>query len=71
MGSGGGCFTVDFSAPSHMPIGPKGIARILRKPADCNLRQGARPLKGTYKGDFFTYIFGNFGLILRFLVGIT
>ena len=23
--------------------------------ADCSLRQGARPLKGTYKGDSFTY----------------
>ena len=23
--------------------------------ADCSLRQGARPLKGTYKGDLFGY----------------
>ena len=27
---------------------------------DCNLRQGARHLKGTYKGDFFTYFFFRF-----------
>ena len=32
-------------------------------PSDCSLRQGARPLKGTYKGDLFTYFFGFFGSI--------
>ena len=31
--------------------------------SDCNLRQGARHLKGTYKGDFFTYYFIFFGPI--------
>ena len=31
--------------------------------ADCNLRQGARHLKGTYKGNCFTYFFGFFGPI--------
>ena len=29
--------------------------------ADCSLRQGARPLKGTYKGKFSTYFWGFFG----------
>ena len=28
---------------------------------DCNLRQGARHLKGTYKGEFFTYALNFFG----------
>ena len=27
---------------------------------DCNLRQGARHLKGTYKGEMFTYFFKAF-----------
>ena len=31
--------------------------------SDCNLRQGARHLKGTYKGDVFTYLFRFFGSI--------
>ena len=30
---------------------------------DCSLRQGARHHKGTYKGEFFTYLFGFFGSI--------
>ena len=30
---------------------------------DCSLRQGARPLKGTYKGDLFTYLLRFFGYI--------
>ena len=43
--------------------------------SDCNLRQGARHLEGTYTGDFFAYflcffcIFEMFGQ--RFLVKIT
>ena len=28
--------------------------------SDCNLRQGARHLKGTYEGEFLMYIFGFF-----------
>ena len=31
--------------------------------ADCSLRQGARPLKGTYKGDFLLNSSGPYGLI--------
>ena len=30
---------------------------------DCSLRQGARPLKGTYKGILFTYFWEFFGSI--------
>ena len=26
------------------------------KLTDCSLRQGARPLKGTYKGDFYVFV---------------
>ena len=38
--------------------GPGPIARAHEGTigtSDCSLRQGARPLKGTYKGDFFKY----------------
>ena len=31
--------------------------RVLLHAPDCSLGQGARPLKGTYKGDLFTYVF--------------
>ena len=34
-----------------------------RDNTDCSLRQGARPLEGTYKGELFTYFFGFFGSI--------
>ena len=40
--------------------------RLSRKTSlsDCNLRQGARHLKGTYKGDLFTYFFCTFLYLL-------
>ena len=41
-----------------MPESPRWL---VSKGSDCNLRQGARHLKGTYKGDLFTYSFGFFG----------
>ena len=31
--------------------------------ADCSFRQGAKPFKGTYKGDLFLYFFRFFGPI--------
>ena len=38
------------------------------KVPDCNLRQGARHLKGTYKGDLFTFFF-DFGSMFGDLLG--
>ena len=37
--------------------GPDSGARDQIGFSDCSLRQGARPLKGTYKGDVFTFFF--------------
>ena len=41
--------------PAADPQGPRSKAKPQHHKADCNLRQGARHLKGTYKGDLFTY----------------
>ena len=34
---------------------PSGAQKRKRLVSDCNLRQSARHLKGTYKGDFFIF----------------
>ena len=36
--------------------------------ADCNLRQGARALKGTYKGDILRYLFDFKILLVKCLI---
>ena len=45
-----------FLACGRAPKAPiEGETLQIKDISDCNLRQGARHLKGTYKGDLFTY----------------
>ena len=43
------------TAPEAPARAPAAKTKPMAKLADCSLRQGARPLEGTYKGDWFTY----------------
>ena len=49
------------STAQRRRTGPGSIGGPIK--ADCYLRQGARPFKGTYKGELFTYFLRFFGPI--------